>query len=98
MEKFTISFERRQALGFHLYRKREIKELTIDELSVITGINSAEIAALERGETEVVNPFLLVALGEALGVHHMMLYILAGYIDDVELAGILFKNRMLIDN
>lgn len=69
-------------LGDFIKEKREEKNLTQGMLSYKTGIHRSSIQRIESNDAERINPKNLKAIAQALEINYLILFKLAGYIDD----------------
>ncbi len=80
MNKYIISEENRVELGRYIKKKRESKNLGLNQLALKISVTSSLISKLENGLIQKISPFLLQEVAKGLGVNYITLYELAGYL------------------
>lgn len=101
MEGFTVTEKQRKALGFYINRRRRMNGLTVSYIANSIGVKVDYIRALERGQIVLINPLVIMKVGELLEVNYIFLYTLAGYVKTHDLNKMLTHSRQfknLIDN
>lgn len=74
--------------GMRIRNTRQKINISLRELSKMTGVGVTEIHRIETDDRKNPNPKILRSIAKALGINYLELYLLYGYIDKEVLDGV----------
>ncbi len=84
---FDVPEEKRKYLGDFLKKLRFEKEFGLNQLSLKTGVNIADLHKIENGTKKKINPYQLKEIAEGLKIDYRELYKIVGYLEEEPLKG-----------